>query len=107
MDRVNVDPARLQAVDERLRLYTDLAASTAARPRRPSRYLERGRRPAGAPGAGGGRPFPLAGRGRSRQGRGARSSRPLLTAARREAAPALEEAVAAQLCRAGDGFGAS
>ena len=25
MDRVNVDPARLQTVDERLRLYTDLA----------------------------------------------------------------------------------
>lgn len=96
VDGVSVDPARLQAVDERLRLYTDLARKYGGSTEAAAAFLERGAARLS---------FLEQGEEEvSRLEEEAAAGRAevlgvaaLLSAARRSAVPALEEAVAAQL----------
>jgi DNA repair protein RecN (Recombination protein N) len=100
LDRVNVDPARLQVVDERLRLYTDLGRKYGGSTEAAATYLE----------ASNAR-LALLEQGEedlSRLEDEASATRALalevaasLTAARRQAVPALEQAVAEQLSSLG------
>ena len=100
VDRVNVDPARLQTVDERLRVYTDLGRKYGGSTEAAVAYLESSTAR-----------LALLERGEedlSRLQEESEAGRALavelgtaLTEARRKAAPALEKAVAAQLAGLG------
>ena len=101
MDRVSVDPARLEAVDERLRLYTDLGRKYGGSTEAAVAYLEeatarlaaleRARRISSR----------LEESAAAQQLRGALELAARSREARREAAPLLEQAVAAQLADLG------
>jgi len=96
LDSVNVDPARLQAVDERLRLYTELGRKYGGSTATAVAYLEASSARLAALEQGEedlSRLEEEAAAGKA----AALGLAASLTAARRQAVPALEEAVAAQL----------
>ncbi len=96
VDRVNVDPARLQAVDERLRVYTDLGRKYGGSTEAAVLYLqESSARLARL--EQGEEDLSRLQEEAEKQRLAALELAGALTEARRKAAPALEEAVAAQL----------
>jgi DNA repair protein RecN (Recombination protein N) len=96
VDRVNVDPARLQAVDERLRVYTDLGRKYGGSTEAAVLYLQESSARLARLEQGEGDLSRLQEEA-EKQRLAALELGGALTEARRKAAPALEEAVAAQL----------